>query len=208
VAQLSLSPLVFTVNPKLAAKDMKEFITLAKSLPGQHAYGSAGTGQTLHLMGEILNRSAGLKLNHVPYKGEAPLINDLLAGHVQTGFSSVAVARQHIRSGALRPLAVVAPARLAILPNVPTMKEAGLEGFEVMSWFGLFAPAGTPANVVNTLHREVAAVLKMPDVVAKLDDLALSPVADVSPAEFARIVNSDYAAWVRVIREAGVKPNQ
>jgi len=208
VAQLSLSPLVFSVNPKLTAKDMKEFIALAKAQPGQLAYGSAGAGQTLHLMGEVLNRAAGLKMNHVPYKGEAPFINDLLAGHVQAGFSSVAVARQHIRSGTLRPLAVVAPSRLAIMPNVPTIKEAGLDGFDVMSWFGLFAPAGTPQAIVDALHREVMVVLKVPEVVARLDDLALTPVTDVSQAEFARTVTSDYATWRRVIRDAGVTPAQ
>jgi len=208
VAQLSLSPLVFSVNPKVPAKDMNEFLALARAQPGVLSYGSAGTGQTLHLMGEILTRSSSVKLNHVPYKGEAPLINDLIAGHVTSGFSSIAVARQHIKSGTLRPLAVVAPARSSLMPNVPTMKEAGLNGFEVMSWFGLFAPAGTPKAIVDAVHREVANVLRMPDVVTRLEDLALNPVTDVSPAEFQRIVTNDYAAWGKIIRDAGVKPPQ
>ena len=205
VAQLSLSPLVFSVHGKLAQRSLGEFVAGAKDKPEAFTFGSAGAGQTLHLLGETLNRTAGLKLNHVPYKGEAAFINDLIGGHVSSGFSSIAVARQHIESGALRPLAVVGPVRSPLLPNVPTFKEAGLSGFELMSWFGLFAPAGTPAPVVQALHREVEAALAQADVRERLTGLALSPVTGVSPTDFQRIVAEDYDAWRKVIESAGVK---
>lgn len=207
VAQLSLSPLVFSVHSKVPARTLAEFIALAKARPADYTFGSAGAGQTLHLLGETLNRSAGLQLNHVPYKGEAAFINDLIGGHVSSGFSSIAVARQHIQSGALRPLAVVGPVRSPMLPDVPTLKESGLSGFELMSWFGLFAPAGTPGHVVEALHREVGAALSQPDVRERLNGLALSPVSGVSAAGFARIVANDYGAWRKVIQDAGIKPN-
>jgi tripartite-type tricarboxylate transporter receptor subunit TctC len=205
VAQLSLSPLVFLVQGKMATRSLSEFVAAAKDKPTAYTFGSAGAGQTLHLLGETLNRTAGLKLNHVPYKGEAPFINDLIGGHVSSGFASIAVARQHIDSGALRPLAVVGPVRSALLPNVPTFKESGLSGFELMSWFGLFAPAGTPAAVVQALHREVEMALSQADVKERLTGLALSPVSGVSPADFQRIVAEDYEAWRKVIESAGVK---
>ena len=205
IQQLSLSPLVFSVHGKLAPRTLAEFVAAAKDKPTAFTFGSAGAGQTLHLLGETLNRSAGLKLNHVPYKGEAPFINDLIGGHVSSGFSSIAVARQHLESGALRALAVVGPVRSALLPNVPTFKEAGFSGFELMSWFGLFAPAGTPAPIVQALHREVEVALSQADVRERLTGLALSPVTGISPADFQRIVAEDYEAWRKVIESAGVK---
>lgn len=205
VAQLSLSPLVFSVGSRSQAKDLREFIAMAKARPGTMTYGSAGTGQTLHLMGEVLTRSAGIQLNHVPYKGESPFINDLVGGHVDSGFSSIAVAQQHIKAGSLRALAVVGTQRSPMLPGVPTLKELGLDGFELMSWFGLFAPGGTPPAIVAALHREVSSSLQQPDVRKRLDELALSPV-DASAAEFTRTVAADYESWARIIRDAGLKP--
>jgi tripartite-type tricarboxylate transporter receptor subunit TctC len=205
VAQLSLSPLVFCVNNNSPAHTMAEFVALAKTKPNDYSFGSAGTGQTLHLLGEVLKKSAGIQLIHVPYKGEAQFINELMGGYVSSGFASIAVSQAQIKAGKLRPLAVVGTERSSLLPKVPTMKESGLDGFELMSWFGLFAPAGTPPAIVNALHDEVSKLMRMPDVAKRLDDMALSPVSDVSVENFRRIVANDYAAWGRIIRDAGIQ---
>jgi tripartite-type tricarboxylate transporter receptor subunit TctC len=206
VAQLSLSPIVFCVNPKAPAHTMAEFIALAKAKPNEYSFGSAGIGQTLHLFGEVLKKSAGIQLTHVPYKGEAPFVNELIGGYVNSGFASIAVTQAQIKAGKLRPLAVVGPARSPLLPGVPTMKEAGVAGFDLMSWFGVFAPAATPAPIVNALHDEIGKVMRMPDVAQRLDGLALTPVQDVSVADFRHTVANDYAAWGRIIRDAGIQP--
>lgn len=203
VAHMTLAPVVYAINPKLPAKNLQEFLALARKEPKKYSFGSGGANQTLHLLGAVLNDAAGVEMIHVPFKGDAALVTDLMAGHISAGFATIATARPQIDSGNLRALAVAGP-RSPLLPNVPSFRELGFTQLDVVGWFGMFAPAGTPKAVIDKVHADVLTVLKMPDVESRLTELSLTPTG-LSPAEFARIVQRDIGYWDTVVRKVGEK---
>ncbi|WP_038211982.1 Bug family tripartite tricarboxylate transporter substrate binding protein [Xenophilus azovorans] len=203
VVQMTDAVAVFIVNPKLPAKSLQEFIALVKREPKQHSYGSAGVNQTLHLLGATFNEAAGLDMVHVPQKGDGPLLNDIVGGQVSGGFATIAAAGPHIAAGTVRALGVAGP-RSPLLPDVPSFKEMGFPQLDVVGWFGMFAPAGTPEPVVDRLADDIAGVLKMPEVVARLRSMALTPTG-LPSAEFGAAVKRDLGYWDTVVRRVGEK---
>jgi tripartite-type tricarboxylate transporter receptor subunit TctC len=204
VSMLCDAPVILTVNPSVPAKTLKEFIALAKSKPGELNYSSAGTGNPNHLAGELFNIMAGVKTMHVPYKGGAPAVADLLGGQVQFTYGSPIIVLPHIKAGKLRALAVSSPTRLPSLPDVPTFAEAGLPGYEIRIWYGLLAPAGTPKDVVAKLSKEIDKIMALPETLEKLDAGGMGRYK-LSPAEFDKVMRADSAKYARIIKEANVK---
>jgi tripartite-type tricarboxylate transporter receptor subunit TctC len=194
---------VFVVNPKVHANNLQEFIALVKREPKHHSYGSAGVNQTLHLLGATFNEAAGLDMVHVPAKGEGPMLTDIVGGHVSGGFATIASARPQIAAGAVRALAVAGP-RSALLPGVPSFMELGFPQLNVVGWFAVFAPAGTPQAVVDKLATDLGKVLQMPDVIARLHSMALTP-SGLPSTRFAAVVKHDLAYWDKVVRSVGGK---
>jgi tripartite-type tricarboxylate transporter receptor subunit TctC len=197
-------PYVLVVVPSLPVKTVQELIALAKSKPGQLNYASAGNGSTHHFCGELLKSMAGIDMVHVPYKGSVPGIAGLLGGEVSLMFANVADIGSQIKSGKVKPLAVTVPRRASMLPDVPTMPEAGLPDFEITSWFGLLAPAGTPASIIGRLNAETAKVLGRADVKATLANQGLE-VAASSPEQFAAHIKSEIARFTKIAKTAGIK---
>ena len=195
---------VLVIHPSLPAKSVKELIAIARAQPGQLLFGSAQTGSAGHLAGELFNTAAKVKTVHVPYKGGAPAMIDLMSGQLQMIFATVITAMPQIKSGRIRPLAVTTAKRSALLPDVPTMDEAGLRGFEVNNWYGLVAPAKTPPEVVRLLNREIVAVLKQPDVRDIMLKQGLDP-APSTPEEFGAYIRSEIAKWRKVVQASGAK---
>ena len=204
VAMIASSANVFAVHPSVPARTLGEFTALAKAQPGRLTFGSAGSGTASHLAGELLNNMAGIKLTHVPYKGAAPASNDLLGGHISSAFPSVALALPHIQTGKLRPLGVASLKRSDNLPDIPTIAESGLTGFEVLSWYGLLAPAATPADIVLRLNQELVRGLHEPDAIERMKEIGAEPVR-ATPAEFTAFIKAELAKWTKVVQFAGVK---
>ncbi len=204
VAMIASSANVFAVHPSVPARTLGEFTALAKAQPGRLTFGSAGSGTASHLAGELLNNMAGIKLTHVPYKGAAPASNDLLGGHISSAFPSVALALPHIQTGKLRPLGVASLKRSDNLPDIPTIAESGLTGFEVLSWYGLLAPAATPADIVLRLNQELVRGLHEPDAIERMKAIGAEPVR-ATPAEFTAFIKAELAKWTKVVQFAGVK---
>jgi tripartite-type tricarboxylate transporter receptor subunit TctC len=204
VTQVTSSFLVLVCSPQLPAQSIRELIALAKSKPGAINYGSTGTGAPPHLLGELLKSSAGVDLLHVPYKGDAPLTQALLAGEVQVAFMPLAGVLPHIKSGRLRALGVSGKARATTMPEVPTFVEAGLP-FEFTGWLGIFAPAGTPRDTALQLQRDIARAIVAPDLLERWPAWGYEPVGN-SPGDFAAKLASDLAMYAKVIREAGIPP--
>jgi tripartite-type tricarboxylate transporter receptor subunit TctC len=194
------------VNPKSGFKTLAAFVAYAKANPRQVNFGSAGTGTTTHLVGELLALSAKIELVHVPYRGAAPGINDLLGGHVRAMFPDISAVVPHVNSGALVALAVTGGERSPQLPNVPTMAEAGYPGVKSETWFGLIAPAATPPDIVKKLNSAALTALKSPDVIAQLDKLGSIP-SPMTPEAFRALIVEEQARWKPVIEAAGVKEN-
>ena len=192
-------PLAMMVNPALPAKTASEFITLAKSKPGQLSYSSSGAGSAPHLAAEIFKDQTGTFVLHVPYRGGGPAIADLLAGHVQLSFMTVLEASGHIKGGKLRALAVTGDKRVQALPDVPTLAESVLPGFNAISWIGLLAPAGTPPDVVDKIAADVRAVLADDAVKARITALGGVPRA-TTPQEFGKLIADDKARYAQIIR--------
>jgi tripartite-type tricarboxylate transporter receptor subunit TctC len=205
ISQICLSYLVLAVRPEFPANDVREFAALVKANPGKYTFGSFGTGSSSHIVGERFARSQGLDMAHVPYKGAAPLVTDLLGGQVSSSWIDVSTATQHIASGKLKPLVVTGPRRAPMLPNVPTMAERGFTGYEPLGWVGMFAPAGTPKALIDKISQDVMRVVRMPDVSARLNEQTLVPVGD-TPESFANTLRQDMALWAKIVSEAGVKP--
>jgi tripartite-type tricarboxylate transporter receptor subunit TctC len=197
-------PYVLVVDPALPVKTVQEFIALAKSKPGKMNYASAGNGSTHHFCGELLKAMTGIDILHIPYKGSGPGIAGLLGGEVSMMFSNVADIGSQIRGGKVRALAVTVPRRASMLPDVPTMPEAGLPDFEITSWFGLLAPAGTPNPIIGRLNAETAKVLGRADVKATLAAQGLE-VAPGSPEQFAAHIKSEIARFTKIAKAAGIK---
>jgi tripartite-type tricarboxylate transporter receptor subunit TctC len=200
-----IMPVILVVNNEVPAKTAQEFMALARAQPDKITIGHAGVGTPAHLAGELFRIAAGVDLQQVSYRGSPAVLPDLLAGRISATFPNISVVLQLIRAGKLRALAVTSPQRAAATPDVPTMAEAGISGIDADAWFGLMAPAGTPAPIVERLHRESARILAQGDVRSRLDDLGMAVVAN-SPAEFAALIESDTARWAKVIKAAGIEP--
>ncbi len=196
-------PNVLLVNPKVAAKSVQELIAYAKANPDKLNYASQGSGTTSHLTGEMFKTVAGVRIAHIPYKGSAPALTDLLAGQVEMMFDNLGVSMQHVRSGRLRALAVASQHRVASLPDVPAMSEV-LPGFESVTWFGVVAPPKTPMPIAERISAAVAEALRSPDTRKRLADLSAEPIGN-TPAQMAAFMRKDAERWREVIRSAGVK---
>jgi tripartite-type tricarboxylate transporter receptor subunit TctC len=204
VAAVATIPFVLDVNPSVPAQSVKEFVAWAKTRPGQVNYSSAGNGTSNHLAGALFNQTAGVDLVHIPYKGSAPALQDLVAGRVQAMFDLVTTSLPMIASGKVRPLAVTSAERVPSLPDVPTMKERGYPDYEVSAWFGLFVPAGAPAAAVARLHDVTAAALQSTEFKDKLAKLGMTPMSGTQQ-DFARVVAADAVRWRGVVKSAGIK---
>lgn len=202
VVQLSAFPLVLEVHPSVDVKNLKEFIALAKAQKEPFAYASAGNGTPQHLAGELFARAAGVKLNHIPYRGAGPALNDLLGGQVKVMFDIIASSLPHIEAGKLKPLAVTSAKRSGALANVPTMAEAGLANFETTAWHGIAVRAGTPALIVAKLNATFLDIFKDPVFRKKWEALG-TPVVAGSPDDFARLMRTESVRLGRVVREVG-----
>ena len=198
------SPLVLVAGAETPYKTVKDVIAAAKAKPGELHFASPGSGTSPHLAGELLKTSEQINLTHVPYKGSGPALTDVIGGQVPLMFDTMLVVGAQVKAGKLRPLAVASSKRLPSLPNVPTFAEAGVAGFEVVSWQAIFAPAGTPQPVVQRLNTEIARVLKQPDVQMRLDDLGVEPAAG-PPEQLAEFQKAEIAKWAKVAKTAGVK---
>lgn len=203
VAAVAEAPTIVAINDKVPVKTLKEFIEYAKKNPGKINYGSAGNGTGPHLAAEVLSHLTGIKMVHVPYKGAAPASIDLAAGRVQLGMIAIGSARGQIAAGQVRVLAVAAPTRLAVLPDVPTFDQAGVSGYDVTNWFGVLAPAGTPRDIVELLNRQINQALEDPLVVQRLADGGILPLKE-SVQQFQRRIIADHAKWRDIVRIAGI----
>ncbi|WP_059416148.1 MULTISPECIES: tripartite tricarboxylate transporter substrate binding protein [Cupriavidus] len=196
-------PNVLVVNPKVPAKSVAELVALAKAQPGKLSFASSGTGQSVHLSGELFKKRAGIDIIHVPYKGAAPAVADLVAGQVTMMVDNLPSSMAQIQAGKLRPLAVTSATRVPELPDVPTMKEAGFDDFQVTAWFGLVAPAGTPPALVSRLQKAVAAILAEPEVKTRLAELGGMPGGD-TPEHFGNFINAERVRWAKVVKDTGI----
>jgi tripartite-type tricarboxylate transporter receptor subunit TctC len=204
VALVMVVPNVLIVGPAVSAKDVKELVAQMKAKPDGFNYASSGAGSTQHLAGEAFKKLAGVQMTHIPYKGSAQAQADLLGGQAQLMFDTTSSAIGQIKGGKLRALAVTSPKRSPELPDIPTLAEAGFPGLEMTTWYGVFAPAGTPKEVVAKLHAEIMAALSSPDVQKRIRGLAGEPGAMTS-AEFAELNRADFERYGKLIRDAGVK---
>ena len=206
VALLTTSANLLAVHPSVPARNLRELIALAKARPGQLTYGSAGVASASHLAGELLNSMAGIKITHIPYKGAAPASVDLVGGHISAAFPSISLAAEHAKAGRLRLLGIASLKRADSLPEVPTISEAGVPGFEVLSWYGLLAPAGTPAEIITRLNQDVTRGLNEADSVERIRAIGAEPMKS-TPAEFGAFLKKEIAKWAGVIRTANVRAN-
>jgi tripartite-type tricarboxylate transporter receptor subunit TctC len=200
-------PFVLVVHPSLPVNNLQELIAMANSKPGQLRYATPGLGGPNHLGMELFQRKANIRLMHVPYKGDAPALQDLLGGQIDMYLVNTAASLAHIKSGKLRPIALSMSRRSAVLPEVPTFAEAGVADFESYSWQGLAAPAGMPKETVARLNVELNKALALPEVVKKLGELGIEP-SPTTPEQFAAHVRSESALWGDVIQKAGIKLNE
>ncbi|MCP4618846.1 MAG: tripartite tricarboxylate transporter substrate binding protein [Bradyrhizobium sp.] len=204
ITTISMTPLVLEVNPSVKAQNFKEFLDLVKREPGKLTMASPGAGTTNHLLSELVQSSLGLEWVTVHYRGNAPATNDLLGGQVNFAFDQISVALQYFKSGMLRPLAVTSAHRTSWLPDVPTFKELGYPDFDAQTFTGLFAPAGTPAPIVDKLQEVMVSILKDPSVVEKFNKIGAEAVA-MTPADFTAYLSREDAKWIPVVRKANIK---
>jgi tripartite-type tricarboxylate transporter receptor subunit TctC len=204
VTLAAVTPMIFVVHPSLPAKNVRELVALAKSRPGQLPYASAGNGSPAHLAFELLQRSAGIEITHVPYKGAAPALTDLLGGHVVMFFSGMPPAMPHINAGKLRAIAVSTAKRSPAAPDVPTVAESGVRYFDISTWFGVFAPAGTPRDIIGKLNAEISRALTLPDVRARLAREG-AETAPNSAEQFGKFIQSEITKFARIIKESGAR---
>ncbi|WP_420992935.1 Bug family tripartite tricarboxylate transporter substrate binding protein [Cupriavidus sp. 30B13] len=204
VILVASTPNVLVVNPAVPARNVQELIALAKAKPGGLTFGTPGVGTSLHVAGELFNSMAGVKITHVPYKGRAMAIPDLLGGHITMMFDNLPSALPVVKEGKLRALGVTSARRSPSAPEIPTLAEQGLPGFEADSWFAIFAPANTPKDVIARLNAELNRIYTLPDVQAKLKTLGLDPVLG-TPEKLAAYQHSEIAKWAKVVKESGAK---
>ena len=204
VTVVAYVPNVVVFHPKHPFKTMKEFMDFARANPGKLNYGSAGNGTSHHLAVELFKTMTGLQVTHVPYKGAGPMMTDLLAGQVDFAFDGMGTSAQQIKAGKLRPLAVTTGKRAPLIPNVPTMREAGLPGYEVTTWYALWAVKGTPKDVVDRMHAETVKAFAMPDIKEYWAAQGADPGGQ-TPAEFGTFLRSEIAKWSKVVKDSGAK---
>jgi tripartite-type tricarboxylate transporter receptor subunit TctC len=197
-------PNVMVVHPSVPANTVKELIALAKAKPETLNFGSSGNGAPSHLAGEMFKSATGTRLVHVPYKGAGPAVNALIAGEIQVMFAPIVAVLPQVKAGRLRALGVTSAKRSAAAPDLPTLAETGLTGYEISSWFGLFVPASTPAAVVDKLFKETNRVLKSPDVIERFAKEGAEPVGS-TPAEFNNYVRTEFVKYNKVIKDNGIK---
>jgi len=204
ITLINTTPLVVVVHPGVPAKSIKDLVALAKAKPGALNFGSSGSGGSNHLAGELFNAMAGVKMVHVPYKGNAPALIDLVGGHVDLVFNGLTSALPLIKSGKLRPLGVTSLKRAGALPEAPTLDEQGLKGFQAVAWNGLTAPARTPREVIAKINADVLKVVRSPELVEKLRSEGSDPVGSSVP-DYAAFLRDEIAKWAKVIKFANVK---
>jgi tripartite-type tricarboxylate transporter receptor subunit TctC len=204
VIHVALSPIVLTIPDPQPMKSLKDLIDLAKANPGKYAYGTFGNATTSHLYGELLKKTAGIDLTHVPYRGSAPLLNDLLGNQVTAAFVDLTTAGPQLSSGKVRALAVGGETRKKLLPDVPTLAELGYPGFEAEGWVGVFVPAATPKDIIAKLSAELARIIASPEGIAGLQAVNLIPVGGTAES-FETTLRRDYARWATVAKTAGVR---
>jgi tripartite-type tricarboxylate transporter receptor subunit TctC len=205
IAIVADAPFILTVHPSVPARNVSQLVALAKSRPGELTYASFGTGSSSHLAGELFQLMTGTKLVHVPYKGSAPGMADLLAGNITMKFDGGLASVPNIKSGRIRPLGVAALRRLPQLPDVPTLSEAGLKDFQAGSWYGLMAPSGTPHDIIVKLHTELIKALKQPELQRRITDLGADIVGN-TPEEFSAQILREREVWAKVVKQAGITP--
>ena len=204
VATVAGTELMLVIHPSVPAKNLQEFIALAKAKPGVLSYGTGGSGNPNHLAAVLLEILAGIKMQHVPYRGAAPIIADLMGGQVQLSFLSLINVESQIKSGRLKAIAVSGDKRMSALPQVPTFTEAGLPNMDIKQWYGVLAPAGTPRAIIDKLANEIARILAMPDVQAKLAQQGADPLI-TAPDQFAAQMRADLARYAKTIKTANIK---
>jgi tripartite-type tricarboxylate transporter receptor subunit TctC len=205
VALVAEAPTVLVVSKSLPVKTLAELIAYLKREPDKVNFGSAGVGGSFHLCGVLFQKLAGVKINHVPYRGGAPLMTDLVGGHIQMAFADPTLVAEHVASGNVRVLAVAGPKRAKSLPDAPTSAEAGLPGLELVTWYGVMAPKGTPKDSLDRLSAAVLNAARSADFQTLLSKQALEPVAK-GPDEFGQVIDADFKRWIPIITELGVKP--
>jgi tripartite-type tricarboxylate transporter receptor subunit TctC len=205
VAAINYSDLVMVVHPGVAAKDVRELVALAKSKPGGLNYASSGVGTPYHMAGELFKAMSGTDLVHVPHKASGEMRNSVIGGHVQMAFDAITTMAANVKAGQVRALGTSASRRSSVLPEVPTIAEAGVPGYESTIWLGIMAPAGTPKPIVDRLNAEINKAIERPDVKAAWDKQGAVPLA-MSPSEFDAYLRKDIEKWAQVVRSAGIKP--
>ena len=204
IAMLGSGPVVVAINPKVPVNSVRDLIAMAKDKPGQLNYASAGVGSFQHLAAELFKREAGVDIVHVPFKGGGPAMMDVIAGNTQVAVGSLAQMVPQIKGGKLKALAVGSRERIPAIPDVPTLSEAGLPGYEATNWWGIVAPAGTPRAVVERLHKELNAVIVSADTKKRFEAEGADAMP-MSSADFGRFINTEIAKWARVVKDAGIK---
>ena len=197
-------PNMLLVHPSVPANNVRELTALLKANPEKYSYGSAGNGTSQHISGELFKTMAGVRMQHIPYRGSGQMLPELLGGTLPIAFDNIATALPHIKAGKLRALAVTTAQRSGVAPEVPTLAESGLAGYELSSWQAVFAPAGTPKPIVDRLYTEIARILKMPDVNKRLTDLGLD-ISGMPPAELAALIKADVPRLGKVVKDSGAK---
>jgi len=203
IGLIATTPYVLVVHPGLPVTSIQSFLDLLKQNPGKYSYASGGAGSGQHLSGQLLQRLGGVKLVHVPYKGSGGSLPDVIGGRVPIIFENVAVVTPHVKRGVLRALAVTSTGRSALLPDIPPVSESGLPGFEIVGWFGILAPTGTPRNVVKLLNSELNTIIVKPTLIELFVALGAEPLVG-SPEKLGSFLQAEQAKWGRVIREAGI----
>ena len=204
ITMLATLPNMLVVHPSLGVNNVAELIALLKANPNKYSFGSAGNGTSQHMSGELFKTMTGTSMQHIPYKGSGPMIPDLLAGTIAMSFENITTAYPPVKQGRLKALAVTTSKRSFVAPEVPTMSEAGLAGYNITSWQALFAPAGVPKEIIARLYAETAKALKAPDVAKRLEDLGLD-AGGITPDELAGIVRSDIPRLGKIVRDSGAK---
>ncbi len=197
-------PNVLLVHPNVPAKNLREFIALLKASPNKYSFGSAGNGTSQHISGELFKVMAGVSMQHIPYRGSGQMMPELLGGTLSVAFDNIATAMPHVNAGKLRALAVTSATRSIVAPDVPTMAESGLAGYEITSWQAVFAPAGTPAPIVERLYTEISRILKTPDIQKRLTDLGLN-IGEMTPAQLTALIKSEVPRLGKIVKESGAK---
>jgi tripartite-type tricarboxylate transporter receptor subunit TctC len=204
ISVLALVPHVIVVHPKHDFKSLKDLVAFGKANPGKLNYGSAGSGTAHHLAGELFKLQTGVQLTHVPFQGAGPMMLNMLSGVVDMAFDGMGTSANQVKAGKLRPLAVTSPQRVTIMPEVPTMSEAGVQGFELITWYAMWSVTGTPRPIIDRLHAEQAKILQQPDI----KDIWASQAAQAGgqpPAEFAKFIRSEIDKWGKVVKASGLK---